>query len=196
MNKNRRIIILEGADSCGKSTLSKYLQAASNGKCHVLHGNYNNFLPGENHRKQHKNIAKFVANQFDLKKCYSGNHLVILDRCYVSDITYGQIGYGSRGTWNDKFKYLDKLFKILSKDKNIIIQFIYCRPSESAFDKNAKEELLSDDENTKMQCIYDKVVLSDDMKNIFKKYNVEFYIYDFKADPQYLLLNTELGLEI
>lgn len=186
--KHKRIIILEGADSCGKSSLSTHIQQKVNGKCHVLHSNFNKELSKENHRRQHKLIAKFVAKQFS-RHNYTGNNTVILDRCYISDMTYGQIGYGSRGTIRSKFKYLNKLFKILSSNTDVTVTFVYCRPDSSAFDRSAKDELLTDTENSKMQKIYDDVCFSKEMFNILANNKISFYQYDFNEDPQYVLID-------
>ena len=188
--KTKRIIIVCGADATGKSNLCMHLQKMANGKCHVMHSNFNKELPSENHRRQHKLMAEFAINQFN-KKYYTGNHMVILDRCYISDMTYGQIGYGSRGTIEEKFVYLDKLMKILTSNPDIKVSFIYCRPEKSAFNKDAKDELLTNEENDKMQTIYDSVCLGFDMFDILARHNVQFYQYDFKADPQYILLDKE-----
>lgn len=192
MLKTKRIIIIDGVDSSGKSSLSNHIQQMANGKCHILHSNYNKELPSENHRRQHKIIAEFVAKQFD-KKHYTGNNIVILDRNYISDMTYGTIGYGSRGTIEEKFEFLDYLFGILCKNPDVKVSFIYCRPLKSAFDRDAKDELLTDDENDKMQKIYDEICLSFNMFDIFAKHNIQFIEYDFREDPQYVLLDREFN---
>lgn len=186
--KTKRIIILEGADSCGKSSLSTHIQQMANGKCHTLHSNFNKELPAENHRRQHNLISRFAVRQFS-KHNYTGNHIVILDRNYISDMTYGQIGYGSRGTLEQKFAHLDKLFRILSSNPEVVVTLIYCRPEHSAFDKDAKDELLTNNENNKMQTIYDNVCLSLNMFDILAKNNIGFYQYNFNEDPQYVLLD-------
>lgn len=190
--KTKRIIIIEGVDACGKSKLCDHLKLLSNGKCHILHSNYNKELPKINHRRQHKLICKFVYNNFKNHN-YTGNNLVILDRCYISDITYGQIGYGSKGTLEQKFSYFDYLCSLLTdtnkRTKNVEVDFIYCRPERSKFNKNEKDELLTEDENSKMQKIYDSVIFSYDFHNIMKKYGIQYYEYDFNIDPNYVLLD-------
>lgn len=191
MINRKRIIIIEGPDASGKSTLCKHIQGLTNGKCHTIHSNFCKELPKENHRRQHKLIAKFVSKQFD-NKHYTNNHTVILDRCYVSDMTYGKIGYGSKGTIEQKFRYLDKLFKILTKDKSIDIYFIYCKPKHIVFDKDAKEELLTYEENDTMQHIYDSVIFSSDMFSLFNKYNILCYTFDFTNDSDFTMLDNLL----
>ena len=56
-----------------------------------------------------------------------------------------------------------------------------------------KDELLTDDENDKMQKIYDEICLSFNMFDIFAKYNIHFVEYDFREDPQYVLLDREFN---
>lgn len=63
----KNIIIVEGSDASGKSSLCKFLQDKVEGKCHTIHSNYSKLLPKENHRKQHFLISKFVSRQFDKK---------------------------------------------------------------------------------------------------------------------------------
>ena len=191
MMNDKKVIILEGSDAVGKSTLLKHIQNLANGKCHTFHSNYDKHFSKENHRKQHKLIAKYIKQQFD-DKHYTGNHTVILDRCYISDMTYGQIGYGSRGTLEQKFSYLDDLFKIIKRDKDIQIIMIYCRPDKSKFDTEAKDELLNQTENDKMQGIYDCTMHSLDMLELFVKYDILYYRYDFNEDSDYKILDDFL----
>ena len=190
MVKNKNVIILEGADACGKSQLSKHIQDLANGKCHIIHSNYNKNISAENHRRQHKLIMKFVNKQFNSKKYYTGNNVVILDRCYISDITYGQIGYGSKGDIMSKLRYFNKLLGMLSP--NIKITLVYCKPKKSAFNNDAKDELLNNTENNKMQDIYDNTLYRADMLRILRDHNVDFVLYDFIEDPEYKLLDAKL----
>lgn len=185
----KRVIILEGQDACGKTTLLKHLQDKTNGKCHTFHSNFDKSLPKENHRKQHKLIAEFIKEQFD-DEHYTGNHTVILDRCYISDMTYGQLGYGSRGNIEQKYDYLRKLFKTMSNNGQVDIILIYCRPSQTEFDIDAKEELLTDNENDKMQDIYDSVMFSLDMTELLVMYDINFYVYNFNNDSDYKHLDN------
>lgn len=193
MKKSKKVIILEGADASGKSSLLQHLQNLSNGKCHTLHSNFNKELPKENHRRQHMNIAKFVSKQFS-KNYYTANDMVVLDRCYISDMTYGQIGYGSRGDLNSKFRYLNRLLKIISRNKDIDIILIYCRPNKTNFDKDAKEELLTDNENDKMQSIYDSVMYNSKMIDIILDNDIVFIVYNYNTDPNYENIDKHIKL--
>lgn len=190
--KTKRIIIIEGADATGKSGLCDHIKLLANGKCHTLHSNYNKDLPGENNYRQHKLMAKFAVDNFKPEN-YTGNYVVVLDRCYVSDMTYGQIGYGSKGSIEEKYSRLDKLFKALTADKTIEVSFVYCRTEQSAYDINEKEELLNTEENSKMSDIYDSVCLSFDFFDILAKNNIKFYEYNFITDPNYVLFDTEFN---
>lgn len=188
----KRIIIIEGADSVGKSQLSNHIQKMVNGKCHVLHSNYNKNLPQENNRRQHTLYTKFALANFKDSN-YTGNNTVIFDRCYVSDITYGQIGYGSRGTLEEKYKHLGHLFKLMTSNRNVEVSFIYCRPNKSKFNRDVKEELLTDTENNKMQKIYDSVCYESYFQDLLKIYDIDFYTYSFDYDSSYRLLDEHFN---
>lgn len=190
-NAKKTVIIIEGADSTGKTQLCKYLQDLVEGKCHIIHSNYSKQLPENNHRRQHFLIAKFVSKQFDCRH-YTGNRLVILDRNYISDIIYGQIGYGSKGTLKQKIKTLSKLFKILSKNANVIV--IHCNPVESKFDTcfEKRQELLSKKENETIRKLYSKFFLSREFLYTLRKNKISYYEYSFLEDLKYKQLHEFL----
>lgn len=190
--KTKRIIILEGADSSGKSGLSNHIKLLTNGKCHILHSNYDKNFPGENNFKQHKLMAKFATDNFK-SDYYTGNHVVVLDRCYVSDMTYGQIGYGSKGTIEEKYARLNKLFNTLTANEDVEVSFVYCHPEKTAYDENAKDELLTPTENDKMNSIYESVCLSFEFFDVLIKNGIKFYEYNFISDPNYVLFDTEFN---
>lgn len=200
--KGKHIIILESSDQGGKSSLSKYLQDNVEGKCHVLHSNYNKSVSKQAHRHQHFLLNKFASKQFH--DCYyTHNNVVIMDRNYVSDIIYGQIGYGSRGTLKSKFRTLDKLFKILRRgNEDVCISFIYCRPKkikkffeekeEFSFDTSKKEELLNSDENDKVRQLYDTFINSNAFAKLLDKHGIHLYVYNYHADPDYYGITKHL----
>lgn len=185
---SKNIVIIEGADGTGKSQLAEFLKEQVSGKCHILHSNYNKSYPGENNFRQHLLMSKFATNQFK-KKYYTGNRLVILDRNYISDMTYGKIGYGSKGSDLYKQKRLDRIFELLSRvryTEDVQISLIYCRPEKSKFDetKNSREELLNDNENTKIQQIYNNY-FKEIIPDLCKAHFIDYYVYDFVSDPNY-----------
>lgn len=186
----KHIVIIEGADATGKTSLTNFIQnTIANGKCHVLHSNFNKSLPANNHRRQHRLIAKFVVDNFS-PKYYTGNNVIILDRNYISDIVYGTIGYGSGGTLPWKINYLCKLMRKLKKSK-AQITFIYCRPSKKNFDPDAKEELLTNDEDQLISLLYDQIVIRHILP-AFKDIGIKCYFYDYTEDPDYLKLDAEV----
>lgn len=190
--EGKNIIILESSDQGGKSSLSKYLANYVNGKCHVLHSNFAPDLPKENHRRQHFLMSRFVVKQFDSKH-YTGNRLVILDRNYISDIIYGKIKYGSRGSYEQKLRTLDKLFKILTKNKDVQVTIIYCRPEkEEFFSKDKKEELLSEKQNQFIQKFYDDFFNSHEFLELIVNNNLHYYRYDYINDPDYTQLMSKI----
>lgn len=180
------IIIICGADACGKSELANKLREKVSGKCHILHSNYNRLLPGQNNFRQHQLMIKFAVEQFDTKH-YTGNRLVILDRNYISDIIYGQIGYGSKGTVEQKTKNLTKMLKQLTKNNHVNVSLIYCRPQQTKFEKMQaeREELLRDEkQNLLIQEKYDEY-FKDVVPGLCEQYDIELYRYDFTKDPEY-----------
>lgn len=186
--KTKKIIILEGPDASGKDSLAEHIRMMVNGKCHIIHSNFDKELPKKNHRRQHKLIAKFVSKQFS-KKYYTGNDTVILNRCYISDMTYGQLGYGSKGTIEDKYNYLGEFFDILTKNKDVEVTVVYCRPSKSAYNPIARDELLNSNENNKMIGIYDSIMNSIEFAELLCYYNIKYYDYNFNEDPNYIFID-------
>lgn len=192
LKNTKNIIIIEGPDHTGKSCLSQFLHDYVNGKCHTLHSNYNPKYSAKSHYNQHKLISKYVSDQFN-KKYYTGNSLVILDRNYISDIVYGNaVGYGSKGSLKSKLKNLDKIFKLLSKNKDVNIIVIYCCLNVSEFNPDSKEELLNITQNELVTEQYDEFFISEKVNNIFDKYKIRFLTYNYKIDPSYLKLLKQI----
>lgn len=208
MNVNeKKIIIIEGADGTGKSSLSRYLQTMANGKCHVLHSNYNKDLPGENNYRQHLLMTKFVCKQFS-PKYYTGNNLVILDRNYISDMTYGTIGYGSSGDIHKKFNRLQRIFSIfhnaMLKDEDLQVYLIHCRLDTKKYfgvgSDGSKEELLNSSENDVIHRIYDELFYpllykndnTENIQNLCVKSGIKFISFNFEEDKQYDKLTEAL----
>ena len=181
----KNIVIIEGNDQSGKSELANYLKEQVNGKCHIIHSNYSKAYPGSNNYNQHELIAKFARDQFS-KKYYTGNRLVIFDRTYISDIVYGQIGYGSKGSLKEKTLKLNNLFNILTDTyvNNVDISVIYCRPNNTNFIREKREELLTNSEFNKIQIIYD-VVFNDIIEDCCRDKFINFYKFDYTVDPSY-----------
>lgn len=200
--QGKHIIILESSDQGGKSSLSKYLQDNVEGKCHVLHSNYNPDCSKVAHRHQHFLLNRFASKQFK-SAYYTKNNVVIMDRNYISDIIYGQIGYGSKGSYEQKLKTLEKLFKILRKgNSDVKISLVYCRPKNSdfaddekgfTFDKSKKEELLTENQNEYIRRLYDNFFSSTELHEILVKFDIHYYIYNYFTDPDYKYITEELN---
>ena len=78
MNRNpRRVIIFEGADGCGKTTLARAV-ARDLGALYVHHGPY-----AENGDR----LATIYATS--MSPAVTGDRDVVLDRCWVSEVPYG-----------------------------------------------------------------------------------------------------------
>lgn len=194
--KNKKIIILEGADQCGKTQLSMYLQNIYfNGKCHVLHSNYSKELPKINHYNQHKLMTKIAIKLFS-EHNYTGNNGIIFDRNYISDIVYGNIGYGSKGNNKNKLKKLDKFLSKLDRYcKDTSIYIIYCNPAVENFNIESKEELLNRNQNNKIRKEYFKFFSDIKFLNILVKNNITLLTYDFTTDSEYKELTKYLNLD-
>lgn len=210
MNANdKKIIIIEGADGTGKSSLSRHIQTLANGKCHVLHSNYNKNLPGENNYKQHILMTNFACKQFS-PKYYTGNNIVVLDRNYISDMTYGIIGYGSDGDIHKKFNRLQHIFSIfhkaMLKDEDLQVYLIHCRLNTKKYfgvgsDGNNKEELLDNDENNIIHRVYDELFYpllykndnTENVQNLCAKFGIKFISFNFEEDKQYNKITEALN---
>lgn len=201
--QGKHIIILESSDQGGKSSLSRYLQNNVEGKCHVLHSNYNPDCSKQAHRNQHFLLNRFASKQFK-ESHYTKNNVVIMDRNYISDIIYGQIGYGSKGSYEQKLDTLKRLFKILRKGNNDVkISLVYCRPKkpedlysveeEFPFNTEKKDELPTEEENKVLRKLYDNFFSSDELKDICKKYNIKIYYYNYFTDSDYSDITIKLN---
>lgn len=193
MEKRKRLIIIEGPDMSGKTTLCKMIQDKTEGKCHTLHSNYDKNLTPEAHWHQHELYWAFAHDQF-LPYHYSGNHTVIFDRCYFSDLVYGQIGYGSPGDMSLKWTRMATLASMGLDSKLFTTFFIYCKPSKRAFGDGSKEELLTSDEDSKVAKLYDDVINCPEFLEWVEAHNITYMRYDFtdKANIQSCLANMWL----
>lgn len=192
--KRKRIIIIEGPDATGKTTLCNMIQEKTEGKCHLLHSNYDKAISHEAHWRQHVLFWDFAQKQFAATN-YTGNHTVIFDRCYLSDMMYGQISYGSDGTLEEKQRrFLRLANKVAHKD--ISLYFVHCKPShvEGLFKNGEKEELLTFDENDVVVKLYDEFFASEYFATFLAKTGFRYLRYDFTnpANIQHTLESMHL----
>lgn len=185
----KRVFIIEGSDNTGKTELSQNIQKVANGKCHIIHSNFNKNLPLQNHYRQHELIVKFIKKQFS-KNYYTGNNIIICDRSYISDIVYGQLGYGSKGDLDFKLKKLEKIFKKLTSRKDIVVTLVYCRPDRNTYTDSTKEELVTSNENDKIMQIYDKTI--EQISDICFKYGIKIKKFNYLKDPTYVQFNSSI----
>lgn len=206
MIRKPSVIMIEGADASGKSTLCGHLMnMVAEGKCHLLHSNYDKSVDNQAHYYQHLLYTDFIIDAFS-KHRYTGNWMIIQDRCYISDICYGKIGYGSSSSLpmdkcKEKLYYLlSRMSRRLSDDNSAVhpeISIIYCRPDSdevSTFNDGRKEELLDIDEYTKVGQVYDSFfgdkVFLDKLR---KTLGIKTYIYDYTKDKALYDLLVKLG---
>lgn len=185
----KNIVIVEGADASGKSRLVNHMKNKVNGKCHIFHSNFDKYLPVSNYKRQHILITKFIKKLFD-SRYYTGNRMIILDRNYISDIIYGlAINCGSKGSYKNKMKFLEKLLKkLIHLDTLVNITIVYCRPEISSFGNNSREELPSVEEHKKVQKCYDDFFNSLDFKDLIQNRlsnKISYIKYDYVKDSDY-----------
>lgn len=127
------IVILEGSEQCGKTTLAKKIEDEF--KAFYFHGsrpNDNNF---EQYHSTMLDAALYFAEQ---------GHVVVIDRCFVSHEVYGKLFDG--GTqYNTKNLYEE--FQSEASDRGIKYKLVYCRP-ERSFDANMREEMYDDSDGS------------------------------------------------
>ena len=195
--KGKYLIVLEGADNSGKTTLSHYIcNSIFDGKCNILHSTFNK----EKYdicKNQHSFYADFIIQSFS-KKYYINNNCIILDRSYISDIIYGMLNYGSREPILHKYKTLDKLlYKIKRKVPDINIVVIYCNNSGNV-SKNL-EEIVNEKEHNAIIELYDYFFLDNNtVQSILNKYNVNVLCYDYKQDDANIIktyIESEVSID-
>ena len=112
MEVSRMIIILEGPDGAGKTTLATQLSLMT--KYKVVHYSY-----PKNQEEADRMYINYIS---DLKK--AGN--IIIDRCWYSDMTYGPV---MRGGATITYPEMFDLERIVARKGGMII---YCTDSKAA----------------------------------------------------------------
>ena len=140
MDKIGTVLILEGSEQCGKTTLGQKIQ--NEFKALYLHGSRpldNNF---EEYHKTMLATALYFARQ---------GHVVVIDRCFISHEIYNTMFDGA--PQYDTHQLYEE-FKTSCVEAGLNFKIIYCRP-ERTFDPNLREEMY-DDSDGKIQLAFDK----------------------------------------
>ena len=141
------LIILEGLDKCGKTTFAKKL-----GNCVLKHSTKDDDALAV--LKKYVNIAD--------------EQLVVLDRSFLSEMTYGQV---YRGVNTITAAKLMQIKRILSKIPHIILYFY--RPNNEIANYDANDEFESEpDKLMKVKALYEKYITM--YKNTFNIYKIRY----------------------
>lgn len=149
------IVILEGPDGVGKSTLAKAIVDYHHGKCYYVHAHY---------RWAHQmHLYHGAILRRALRKYHAGMPVVI-DRLWISELIYGAI-YRDGNYSHDYFHLIDQFCRAAK------IMTVFCLPYDfdSYFDrywqlKQERYEMYELDERFK-QIAYAYVNLYNDMKH-------------------------------
>lgn len=155
------VVLLEGSEQCGKTTLADKLRAEF--KADYLHGD----RPDASLEDFHRDMCDCARNMA------SYGHIVVLDRCFVSHEVYGQLFDGGPEYSTDDLR--EDLASSLDLFGNILL-IVYCRP-EREFDPEMREEMY-DDSDGAIQRKFDEI-----MEPIFKEMPNNCVLYDWKSDP-------------
>ncbi len=132
----RRLIILEGPDGGGKTTLGKELSAKL-GVQVTNHGPY-------------KGEQQIWKHYFDsMLPAYSGERDVILDRCWLAEPVYGEV---YRGGMNRLESWQTRILEYVASE--CMTRLIFCLPPVesclNAFRSRRDEEMLENEEQLRM----------------------------------------------
>lgn len=174
MDKSRGVIvILEGSEQCGKTTLARKIQDKY--KAYYFHGS----------RPENGNFLEYHWKMFNsaLEAARNG-HVVVLDRHLVSHQVYGTLFDG--GLCYNTHK-MHRAMESICELFGVELMFVFCNPARN-FDPNMREEMYSDADG-KISKAFENAFPSyvKDSKNVIIE-------YDWQRNPtaQAVLLAIEL----
>lgn len=119
-----KLIIVEGVDSTGKSTLARKLAVELNACYHHASG----------HKSLHPAMFEHHKNILDCAEINLANgHNVVLDRHWPSELCYGSILRPHMAHLYDFNKMIDRL-RALNHGGNVV-RYIYCSPEGGGWDR-------------------------------------------------------------
>lgn len=163
INEYRGIIILEGPDCCGKTTLGKYLEEHFGAL--YIHSTWSPELD--------KRMAKYLAHSADIAQAVSKNQLVVLDRHWITDLVYSDVFRGGHNL------YMSSIYnhtKLLNDSNGMLVM---CLPENS-------NNIISQFESKKVErndLYYD---MSDVVKAYLALWEGNTTIHAFKNNDQYI----------
>ena len=157
------MLIIEGLDKCGKTTLVNYLVKNLDNAFTIKNG----YRPDSNNMEEREKILEIYE---DLLRLYVENFqdkILIMDRYFISELVYGfKRGYNAMGTPGMK-----KFIREIEKRKDVLL--IFC----STEINNIKDKFIEDKEEYVNLKEIDK--LDKKYKEIISKLNINRITYNW-----------------
>lgn len=160
-----QLIILEGSDCSGKSTLAKTLLRDLGGNCSLFH------------HGPYKGLSHELSRMFldSMLPAVTGQHPVILDRCWISESIYGPVYRGPVGDRVGPARAL--MLERVARKSDVI--YVFCQPPIhnviETFKSRIDDEYL-DNEN-QLRSVYNKY------DEFFRtKTGLNYIKYDYTTD--------------
>lgn len=165
--KNNKIIILDGPDFSGKSTLAN--EIAKQTKGHIIHASYN---------KNWDSISEYHRTLFKAANLMAEYQDVVIDRLCLSEYVYGTVFRG--GSEYDPVEFLYQDIDWLNTNKAKLI-WVYCSTtnSEELFQEGRKQREEMYSSMVEVNRVFEEIVEATDEAFHFKR-------YDFQTDGKNL----------
>ena len=162
MNQKGKIVILEGSEQCGKTTLARKIEDEF--KAFYFHGSRP--LDGDfsTYHYMMLDTALYFAEQ---------GHTVVIDRCFISHEVYNTL-FDGKPQYDTKRLYDE--FVSEASSKGIPHLIVYCKPDRE-FDAELREEMY-DDSDGSISRKFDEV-----METFGLGVSDNIIVYNWKAEP-------------
>lgn len=162
MNKKGKIVILEGSEQCGKTTLARKIEDEF--KAYYFHGSRP--LDGDfsTYHYMMLDTALYFAEQ---------GHTVVIDRCFISHEVYNTM-FDGKPQYDTKRLYDEFVAEASSRGISHLI--VYCKPDRE-FDAGLREEMYDDSDGS----------ISREFDGVMNRFGLgkddHIIIYNWKAEP-------------
>ena len=173
MSKNGMIVILEGSEQCGKTTLARKIQDLY--KAYYFHGS----------RPEDGDFLSYHTDMFlSALKFASRGHVVVLDRHFISHEVYGRLF--DKGTKYDTHK-MHRMMELMCEMSDVQLCVIFCNP-KTEFDPEMRDEMYSDGDG-KIKKAFEDIIYT-----YLKDASNAIMMYDWTRSPsaEPVLLALEL----